>query len=159
MRSLRLTPKAIFPSLISLLRFRPIFPNGCGHHTPIPQVFHSSVQQLHQFLRQDEWSSHQSCCPSCASHLSLWAYHLSSHPSRNSFFFFGHAHGMWKCLGQGSNMHHSRNLLPCSDNAGSLTHCTTREVLFFQEFLNYIQQLSSSPVTANHPEILSTPSV
>ena len=75
------------------------------------------------------------------------------------FFFFGHAHGMWKCLGQGSNMHHSRNLLPCSDNAGSLTHCTTREVLFFQEFLNYIQQLSSSPVTANHPEILSTPSV
>lgn len=31
---LRMTPKAIFPSLISLLRFRPIFPNGSEHTYP-----------------------------------------------------------------------------------------------------------------------------
>lgn len=48
MRSLRMTPKAIFPSLISLLRFRPIFPNGCGHHTPGPHVLHSALQQVLQ---------------------------------------------------------------------------------------------------------------
>lgn len=39
------------------------------------------------------------------------------------FFFFGHAHTMWKFLGQGSN--------PChrSDNARSLTHGIRRELL------------------------------
>ena len=41
-----------------------------------------------------------------------------------NFFFFGHTCGMQKLLGQRSN--------PCysSDNAGSLTCCTTRELLF-----------------------------
>ena len=35
---------------------------------------------------------------------------------------------MWKFLGQGSNLCHSSNLSCCSDNARSLTHCTTREL-------------------------------
>ena len=38
-------------------------------------------------------------------------------------FFFGCTNGVWKFLGQGSNLCHS------SDNSGCLTHCATREVL------------------------------
>ena len=32
-------------------------------------------------------------------------------------------------LGQTTNQHHSSDLSHCSDNAGSLNHCTTRELL------------------------------
>ena len=39
------------------------------------------------------------------------------------FFFFGRTRGMWNFLGQGLNLCHS------SDSTGSLTHCTTRELL------------------------------
>ena len=35
---------------------------------------------------------------------------------------------MWKFLGQGLNLSHSSNLSCCSDNARSLTCCTTREL-------------------------------
>ena len=38
-------------------------------------------------------------------------------------------HGMRKFLGQGSNMSHNSNLSCCSAKAGSLTCCTTRELL------------------------------
>ena len=38
----------------------------------------------------------------------------------------GAPHGMWKFLGQELNQSH------CSDNTGSLTHCTTREVQVFK---------------------------
>ena len=44
-------------------------------------------------------------------------------------FVFGHANTMWKIPGQGSNPHHSSNPSCCRDNAGSSTHCTTRELL------------------------------
>ena len=45
------------------------------------------------------------------------------------FFFFGSTHGMWKFPGQASNLHHSSDLSRCSDHTGSLTPCTTREIL------------------------------
>ena len=45
-----------------------------------------------------------------------------------------YAWGRWKLLGQGSNPCHSSNLSCCSDNARSLTSCTTRE-FFFLSFL------------------------
>ena len=37
--------------------------------------------------------------------------------------------GIQKFPVQGSNPHHSSNQSHCSENAGSLTHCTTRELL------------------------------
>ena len=43
-------------------------------------------------------------------------------------YFFGCACGVWKFLGQGSNLCHSSNLSHCSDNARSLTFCTTKEL-------------------------------
>ena len=42
-------------------------------------------------------------------------------------FFFGHAHGRQKSLGQGSNPHHCNNQSHSSDNSGSLAHWATRE--------------------------------
>ena len=41
---------------------------------------------------------------------------------------FGHAQGMWKFPGQGSNPSRSCDLLHSCGNAPSLTHCTTKEV-------------------------------
>ena len=43
-------------------------------------------------------------------------------------FVFGCACGRWKFPGQGLNPHHSSGQSHCSDNAGSSTHCTTREL-------------------------------
>ena len=37
---------------------------------------------------------------------------------------------MWKFLGQGPNLCHSSDISRCSDNTRSLTHCTTRELLY-----------------------------
>ena len=37
---------------------------------------------------------------------------------------------MYKFPGKGLNLHHSSNLSQCSDNAGPLTHCATRELEF-----------------------------
>ena len=45
--------------------------------------------------------------------------------------FFGHSHGPWKCPCQGSNPHHITDPSCCTDNAGSLTHCAIRALLFF----------------------------
>ena len=52
----------------------------------------------------------------------LFASHISSWVKCSGFSFFsppflGHTHGIWMCLGQGSNLSHS-----CS-NARFLTHC------------------------------------
>ena len=47
------------------------------------------------------------------------------------FIFFGLAHSMWKFLGQRSNPLHSSTPNCCSDNARSLTPCTTKELLVF----------------------------
>ena len=41
---------------------------------------------------------------------------------------------MWTCPGPGLNVWHSSNLSRCSDNASSLAHCTTRELLPFDFF-------------------------
>ena len=43
------------------------------------------------------------------------------------FFFFCHSCGVWKFLGQGSNLYHSSHLSHSRDDIGSLTLCTTRE--------------------------------
>ena len=43
-------------------------------------------------------------------------------------FVFGCACGRWKFPGQGLNPHHSSGQSHCSDNSGSSTHCTTREL-------------------------------
>ena len=59
------------------------------------------------------------------------------------FLFFGCTHGTWKFLGQGSNLCHSSDLSCPSDNAGSSTCCTTRELLGFLKF--YSGRASISP--------------
>ena len=46
-------------------------------------------------------------------------------------YFGGHTCGMWKIPGQGSNPGHSSDLSHCTDNAGSLTHCATKELLMW----------------------------
>ena len=56
---------------------------------------------------------------------------------------FCHACGMWKFSGQGLNPSHSSSLSHCSDNARSLTHYATKELLYcilytsFWEFFIY----------------------
>ena len=47
-------------------------------------------------------------------------------------FFFGCTHGTQKFTGQGLNLCHGGDLSHSSDNTGSLTHWTTRELLFFE---------------------------
>ena len=42
---------------------------------------------------------------------------------------FGLVHSKWKFQGQGANLHHSSDQSHSSDNAGSLTHGATRELL------------------------------
>ena len=42
------------------------------------------------------------------------------------YLFIGCAHNMWKFLGHGLNLRHSGNQSHSSDNARSLTQCTTR---------------------------------
>ena len=42
----------------------------------------------------------------------------------NSFFGGNGTHGIWKFLGQGSNLSHSCKLCQSCGNAGSLTYCT-----------------------------------
>ena len=49
--------------------------------------------------------------------------------NRRINFFFGCTGSVWKFLGQRLNLHQSRNPNHCSDNAKSLTGCTTRERL------------------------------
>ena len=44
-------------------------------------------------------------------------------------FFFHQARGLWKFLGQGSNLCHSSDPSCCSDTTRSLPHCATRELL------------------------------
>lgn len=44
------------------------------------------------------------------------------------FLFFCLTRGFWRFPGQGSNLHHSRDLSYCSNNAEFLTHCTTVQV-------------------------------
>ena len=61
--------------------------------------------------------------------------------------FFCHAHGMQKFLGQGSNPCHSGDPSHCSDNTGSSTHYTARE-LPLNNFLLFFFQMCFSGTKA-----------
>ena len=65
-----------------------------------------------------------------------------------SLSLFGCTHGMWKFLGQGSNPCHCSNPIQHIENAGSLTCCTTRELLklFFFFFFFFFAFSRVTPV-------------
>lgn len=46
-------------------------------------------------------------------------------------FIFGHTHGMWNFLGEGSNLNQSSEPSHWSDDAESLTYSATRELLLY----------------------------
>ena len=77
------------------------------------------------------------------------------------FFFFGHAYGIEKLLGQGSNPSHSCNQSHISDNTGSLTHCTTRRTPYghlfvtgwYSKSLNRILMVCDSQVASKTPSL------
>ena len=50
-------------------------------------------------------------------------------------FFFWSLHDIWQFPSQGLNLHHSSNPSRCSNNTGSLTHCTTRELLYWVSYM------------------------
>ena len=52
--------------------------------------------------------------------------------------------GMWKFLGQGPNLRHSRDPSRCSDNSRALTHCATRELQRHIRFLKGKCQITYS---------------
>ena len=59
----------------------------------------------------------------------------------NKIFIFRCICGMWKFLGQGLNLNHNRDRSCCSDNAGSLTLCTTRDlqdIYVLNSYFNFI---------------------
>ena len=64
--------------------------------------------------------------------------------SKQKLFFFGHACGMRKFPGQGLNPRHSNDPSCYSDNVGSLTRCTTREIL------NYVWMFCNSLYLDSH---------
>ena len=55
----------------------------------------------------------------------------------HSLFFLATLCGIWKFPGQGSNPCHCNDPSHCSDNAGSLTCCTTREFLLLSFLVNF----------------------
>ena len=61
--------------------------------------------------------------------------------------FFGHAHSMWKFPDQGLDLCHSSDLSCCSDNARSLTCCTTRELPIIISILNLRNQRQRSLIS------------
>ena len=96
----------------------------------------------------------------------LWDYgqHLWAFFWRFFFPFSGYTCHIWKFPDQGSNPPHSSDTSHCSDSAGSLIHCTTRELQIILErtslgtcfimSLGYIltsvwlSPLASSPLTS-----------
>ena len=50
-------------------------------------------------------------------------------PHLYSIYLFSYTSSMQKFPDQGSKLHHSSDLSPCSDSAGSLTYLATRELL------------------------------
>ena len=62
-----------------------------------------------------------------------------------NYFYFGCTHRMWMFWCPGSNLCHSSKLNHSSDNARSLTHWATRELLKFL-FLNIFLLLRATPV-------------
>ena len=62
-------------------------------------------------------------------HCNLWSIRWHSEYLIFFFFFWRHALGMWKYLGQGLNSHHSSDPSCCHDNTRSWTYGTTTELL------------------------------
>ena len=67
--------------------------------------------------------------PSTASSACVWSILLLCDIRRG---FFGDACGMWKFLGQGSNLSHSSDPNHSSDNTRSLTHQETPQDVVFE---------------------------
>ena len=59
------------------------------------------------------------------------------------FIYFGHVHGIQKFLGQRLNPSHSCNQSHSSDNAGSLTHWATMELLLFHFFGESLRRIGA----------------
>ena len=123
--------------------YTPLPPPPLGNHTSVPQV--REFLFTHRILRHFQCMGFItppqlilrffcSCCCCCYGFLGFfscaWTHCLFI------FLFFGCIHGIWKSLGQGSNPHHSHYLSHCSDNTGSLTCCTTRELTILQFFVD-----------------------
>ena len=66
----------------------------------------------------------------------LWAMLLW--PLMYKFCFVPHTHSMWKFLGHRLNPCHSSNPSHCSNNARSLTHCATRELLMYKFLCGHV---------------------
>ena len=90
----------------------------CSHHMPI-------CNQYHSFLVYPFFIS--LCTNDIFMYIFLSTFlHEEYHPiaillhfALFFFFFFGHTCGMWKFLGQGSNLHHSSDSSHCNDNPRS----------------------------------------
>ena len=76
----------------------------------------STISQLHKCFFMAEYYS------------IVWMDPFGLFLSEVFFFFFGHAHSMWKFQGQGSNPCHSGHLSQSSDTTRSLAHWATREL-------------------------------
>lgn len=111
-----------------------------GKHTHL-FVFSSAFQHLARICAKDRGIHHQTCYTTYV-FFGLFVFKQSDGcPTKKNcllvdfqtqrVFCFGHAHGMWKFLGQGSNPHHSNN------NARSLTWQDTRELPGREFFIFY----------------------
>ena len=82
---------------------------------------------------------------------------LCIHFLSRSLFLICHISAMWKLLGQGLNLHHSKDLSHCRDNARFLIHWPTRELYYLSSlFLRYPNFSLNYPLF--HHLILSTKS-
>lgn len=86
--------------------------------------------QLIETLNARDGRSWGFCLQALGSHRMFWRRERT--PPGLGFlfyiFFLGYGHGMRRCPGQGLNQCHRSNLSHYSDNARSLTHCTTEEL-------------------------------
>ena len=63
--------------------------------------------------------------------------------------------GEWKFSGQGWDLNHSSDLSCCSDNAGSLTCCTTRELpIGFDCTYSWIRLFSMESIQTTNPKCM-----
>ena len=69
----------------------------------------------------------------------------------NSFFFFSHAHRMWRIQGQGSNLPPSSDPRHWSNHAGSLTRCATRELWEFRGVPKVVTPIRLAERRWSHP--------
>lgn len=87
------------------------------------------------FTNRVSWEDfHGTAYYSISFNTDAWNYVMDTYVS--ILFLFGCAHGLLKFLSQGANPHHSSDQSLSSDNSGSLTLCTTRELLFVHSFID-----------------------